>query len=196
VDADAQELCDVMARYCGGEQAAFHILYARLAPKIMAYLWGMIGDRAAAQDLVQQTFLKVHEARSAYVRGANPIPWIYTIAHRTCLDEMRKRKRSRVRLSKDGELGVVAADISGAAEGTRPEAGGGEPAAAALAALDRLPENQRQALILTKVQGRSHAEAAMIAGTTPGAIKLRAHRAYVTLRQLLGGGSKQEKKIA
>jgi len=194
VDAEAQELCDVMGRYCRGEAAAFHQLYARLAPKIMAYLWGMIGDRAAAQDLVQQTFLKVHEARSAYVLGANPIPWIYTIAHRTCLDEMRKRKRSRVRLTKDGELGVVAADIGGAAEGARAEAGG-EVAAAALAALDRLPENQRQALLLTKVQGRSHAEAALIAGTTPGAIKLRAHRAYVTLRQLLGGHT-EEKKIA
>src|SRR6185369_15253694 len=44
----------------------------------------------------------------------------------------------------------------------------GEAAAAALAALERLPENQRQALILTKVHGRSHAEAAQIAGTTPG----------------------------
>ena len=115
---------------------------------------------------------------------------------------MRKRKRSRVRLTKDGELGAVAAgaaavaggvaDLGGAAEGTRPETG--EAAAAALAALERLPENQRQALILTKVHGRSHAEAAQFAGTTPGAIKLRAHRAYVTLRQLLG--KPEEKKLA
>ena len=58
-------------------------------------------------------------------------------------------------------------------------------AAGALAALELLPENQRLALLLTKVHGRSTAEAAMIAGTTPGAIKQRAHRAYVTLRGLL-----------
>jgi RNA polymerase sigma-70 factor (ECF subfamily) len=55
-----------------------------------------------------------------------------------------------------------------------------------MAALDRLPDNQREALILTKIHGRTVAEAAMITGTTPGAIKLRAHRAYVTLRGLLG----------
>src|SRR4051812_26890388 len=187
MDDEAREATEVMTRYCAGEPAAFHRLYALLAPRILAYLWGLIGEKATAEDLLQQTFLKVHEARSAYVRGANPIPWIYTIAHRTCLDEMRKRKRSRVRLTKDGELGAVAAgaaavaggvaDLGGAAEGTRPETG--EAAAAALAALERLPENQRQALILTKVHGRSHAEAAQIAGTTPGAIKLRAHRAYV-----------------
>jgi len=69
-----------------------------------------------------------------------------------------------------------------------------QSAAAALAALERLPDNQRQALLLTKVHGRSVAEAAMITGTTPGAIKLRAHRAYVTLRQLLGRAGSAERQ--
>jgi RNA polymerase sigma-70 factor (ECF subfamily) len=201
MDAEALEASEVMGRYCQGERAAFHRLYALLAPRILAYLWGLIGEKAAAEDLLQQTFLKVHEARSAYVRGANPIPWIYTIAHRTCLDELRKRKRSRVRLTKDGELQAgPSADLSGAArdgdgDGGAPAPGDdGESAAAAMAALEHLPENQRQALILTKVHGRSHAEAAMITGTTPGAIKLRSHRAYVTLRQILGRPG--QKKLA
>jgi RNA polymerase sigma factor (sigma-70 family) len=201
MDGEAQEACDLMNRYCQGDKPAFHRLYALLAPRILAYLWGLIGEKAAAEDLLQQTFLKVHEARAVYVRGANPIPWIYTIAHRTCLDEMRKRKRSRVRLTKDGEMsagtgGEPAADLSGTAVEARSENEGDSDgaAAAAMAALDHLPENQRQALILTKVHGRSHAEAAMITGTTPGAIKLRAHRAYVTLRQIMGGT--REKKLA
>src|SRR3954451_8217356 len=103
MDDEAREATEVMTRYCAGEPAAFHRLYALLAPRILAYLWGLIGEKATAEDLLQQTFLKVHEARSAYVRGANPIPWIYTIAHRTCLDEIRKRKRSRVRLGREGE---------------------------------------------------------------------------------------------
>jgi RNA polymerase sigma factor (sigma-70 family) len=185
MDAEALEIGEVMGRYCQGEKAAFDRLYLLMAPRILAYLWGMIGDKPAAEDLLQQTFLKVHEARFAYVRGANPIPWIYTIAHRTCLDELRKRKRSRVRLTKDGELGVVAADITGLAEEARSPPGP-ELGAAAMAALEQLPDNQRQALILTKVHGRSHAEAATITGTTAGAIKLRAHRGYVTLRKILG----------
>jgi RNA polymerase sigma-70 factor (ECF subfamily) len=199
MDSDAAEAGDLMGRYCEGEQAAFHRLYALLAPRILAYLWGLIGDKAAAEDLLQQTFLKVHEARAAYLRGANPIPWIYTIAHRTCLDELRKRKRARVRLTKDGELGAAgpAADITGAAEDSRPGSDG-EAGTVAMAALDRLPPNQREALILTKVHGRSHAEAAMITGSTPGAIKLRAHRAYVTLRQMLARPAPraEEKKLA
>jgi len=195
MDDEAREAAEVMTRYCAGEPAAFHRLYALLAPRILAYLCGLIGEKATAEDLLQQTFLKVHEARSAYVRGANPIPWIYTIAHRTCLDEIRRRKRSRVRLTKDGALAAEpAADLTGASAERRSEPGDRDAASAAMAALEHLPGNQREALILTKVHGRSHAEAAMIAGTTPGAIKLRAHRAYVSLRQMLA--SRREKKTA
>jgi len=189
-EPDALEAAEVMARYCRGDAAAFHRLYAMLAPRILAYLTGLLGDRAAAEDALQLTFLKLHEARASYVLGADPIPWLYTIAHRTGLDEIRKRKRSRVRLSKDGDLPAEpAAHITGTAADAHPDpadrAGGGA-AAGALAALAQLPENQRQALILTKVHGRSIADAAMITGSTPGAIKQRAHRAYVTLRELLG----------
>ena len=126
----------------------------------------------------------------------SPIPWVYTIAHRTCLDEIRRRKRSRVRLTNDGTLAAEpAADLTGgSAESASESVDRGDAASAAMAALERLPDNQREALILTKVHGRSHAEAAMITGTTPGAIKLRAHRAYVSLRQMLG--NRREKKLA
>src|SRR5881394_3636739 len=86
-ESDDGRMAALMARYCGGDIAAFHALYAALAPRILGYLTGLAGDRATAEDLVQQTFMKLHEARSAYVKGANPVPWLYTIAHRTCLDE-------------------------------------------------------------------------------------------------------------
>jgi RNA polymerase sigma factor (sigma-70 family) len=175
----------LMGRYCEGDVAAFHALYAALAPRLLGYLIGLVGERATAEDLLQQTFLKVHEARGVYVRGADPVPWLYTIAHRTCLDELRRRRRARVQLTPDGTAPeLIIADISGAPEGVAsPEADG--LSKVTLAALNQLPANQREALILTKVQGRSHQEAAAIAGTTPGAIKLRAHRAYVALRRLL-----------
>jgi len=191
-----------MARYCAGDAAAFQALYALLAPRLLGYLFGLLRDRAAAEDTLQLTFLKLHEARAAYVGGANPIPWLYTIAHRTALDELRKRKRARVRLTNDGALPAEpAAHVTGVAaetqqdEASRPDA---EAARGALAALDQLPENQREALLLTKVHGRSTAEAARIAGTTPGAIKQRAHRAYLTLRKVLGqppGGDTAEPAV-
>lgn len=175
-----------MGRYCDGDASAFHELYAAVAPRLFAYLLGLVGERAAAEDLLQVTFLKVHEARDVYVRGADPVPWLYTIAHRTFLDELRRRKRSRLRPGGD-ELAPAdepRADLAGSAEGTSsPEAE--SLSDATLAALGTLPQSQREALILTKVHGRTHREAAAITGTTPGAIKLRAHRAYVALRQIL-----------
>ena len=175
-----------MGRYCDGDASAFHALYAAVAPRLLGYLVGLVGERAAAEDLLQQTFMKVHEARDVYVRGADPVPWLYTIAHRTCLDELRRRKRSRVKLTTDGDTPVEErADLSGAREGSAPTEGDGL-SQKTLQALEQLPQNQREALILTKVHGRSHREAAAITGTTPGAIKLRAHRAYVALRHLLG----------
>jgi len=197
VESEAQEAAEVMARYCRGDATAFDRLYTLLAARILAYLTGLLSDKAAAEDMLQLTFLKVHEARGSYVLGANPIPWIYTIAHRTALDEIRRRKRSRVQLGKDAAaIAEPTADITGVAE-TNPdpaspsEGADASAAAGALAALAQLPENQRQALILTKVHGRSIADAAMITGSTPGAIKQRAHRAYVTLRQMLGRNKKE-----
>src|SRR5438477_6958968 len=148
-EPEAQEAAELMARYCRGDAAAFQGIYAMLAARILAYLTGLLGDKAAAEDALQLTYLKLHEARGSYVLGANPIPWIYTIAHRTGLDEVRKRKRSRIRLSKDGEIPAEpAAHITGTAVDAHPDPAErpGTAAAGALAALAQLPENQRQAL--------------------------------------------------
>src|SRR5438552_19091269 len=111
-----------MGRYCDGDREAFHRLYALIAPRILSYLTGLAGERALAEDLLQQTFMKLHQARASYVRDANPVPWIYTIAHRTCLDELRRRKSTRVKLTSDGQLPTEPqATLAGDAEGAATE---------------------------------------------------------------------------
>ncbi|HEY4238655.1 MAG TPA: RNA polymerase sigma factor [Kofleriaceae bacterium] len=179
--ADAK---DLMERYVDGDASAFRELYALVAPRLYGYLVKMARDRARADDLLQQTFLKVHRARAAYVRGADPVPWIYSIAHRTFLDDARKVKRTAARTDDEAELGQVAA-----APPDEPRADP-ELLAKALDALAELPANQREAVVLTKLDGKSVAEAAQIAGTTTGAMKVRAHRGYEALRGLLRGKAK------
>ena len=175
----------LMGRYCDGDRRAFDDLYTTLAPRLLGYLMGLIRDRAAAEDLLQLTFIKLHQHRDVYIRGANPIPWLYTIAHRTCLDEIRRRNRSRVRVSIDGNLPhEPTVTITGSAERSHEEADE-RAIARGMEALADLPETQRQAVLLTKIHGRSTAEAASILGTTVGAIKVRAHRGYVALRRKL-----------
>src|SRR6185503_2781184 len=180
---------DLMQRYQAGDATAFRELYALVAPKLLGYLMKMARSRAVAEDLVQQTFLKVHRARAAYVRGADPIPWIYSIAHRTFIDEARRKKRAIVNVgAAEDSVPEVAAGIDGATDERRDEPRV-DPALAraALDALAKLPEAQREAVVLTKLDGKSVAEAAAIAGTTVGAMKVRAHRGYEALRKLLGG---------
>jgi RNA polymerase sigma-70 factor (ECF subfamily) len=179
---------DLMARYQDGDANAFRELYALVAPRLLGYLMKMAREKALADDLLQQTFLKVHRARAAYVRGADPLPWIYSIAHRTFIDEARKTKRAVVRVA-DEEVPDVAAVVDDAP--VDPEL-----ARAALDALAQLPEQQREAVVLTKLDGKSVAEAAEIAGTTVGAMKVRAHRGYESLRKLLGGKPAGARKVA
>ncbi|HUQ07843.1 MAG TPA: RNA polymerase sigma factor [Kofleriaceae bacterium] len=186
-DATNLEAIALMQMYCDGDANAFRQLYALIAPRVHGYLLRMVRERAAADDLVQLTFLKVHRARAAYVRGADPVPWIFAIAHRTFLDDVRGKQRARVRVTDDGETPEAVADITGAADGAGIEGDGTkELTAATLAALQMLPPAQREAVVLTKLSGKSIAEAAEIAGTTPGAMKVRVHRGYEALRKALG----------
>jgi RNA polymerase sigma-70 factor (ECF subfamily) len=181
------ELGDLMARYVGGDASAFRELYVAVAPRLLGYLIRLARTRAVAEDLLQLTFLKVHRARAAYILGADPLPWLYAIAHRTFLDEARRVARSRERVAGD-DIPEVAANITGESDDRRDEPRADpELAGAALAALAELPPQQREAVVLTKLEGRSVAEAADIAGTTVGAMKVRAHRGYEALRARLGG---------
>lgn len=182
----SSELVTLMQRYVEGDATAFEELYTAVGPQVHRYLMRMARDRAAADDLLQITFLKVHRARGSYIRGASPLPWIYAIAHRTFLDEVRRRRRARVRVAASDHLPEVAADLHGREAATAPEPRDRALMAKIEEALDKLPENQRQAVTLVKIEGKSMAEAAEIAQTTPGAMKLRAHRAYQALRKHLG----------
>lgn len=178
-----------MQRYQAGDADAFRQLYAAVAPRMLGYLGKLTKSRADADDLLQHTFLKIHRARGAYVLGADPLPWFYSIAHRTFLDEARKHQRALVRASGD-DLPEVAAGITGeSADRTDEPRANLELASAALDALGALPPQQREAVVLTKLEGKSVAEAATIAGTTVGAMKVRAHRGYEALRKLLAGAN-------
>jgi RNA polymerase sigma factor (sigma-70 family) len=183
--ADVKEL---MQRYVGGDASAFRDLYRVAGPPLLGYLTRLCGQKSLADDLLQQTFMKVHRARGAFVLGADPMPWMYSIAHRTFLDEARRRKRAKVNVSATSELPEVAAQITGQTIEQSSQGPDPELRDAALLALQQLPEAQRTAVVLTKLSGKSISEAADIAGISVGAMKVRAHRGYEMLRKLLKGG--------
>jgi RNA polymerase sigma factor (sigma-70 family) len=187
MSADSKDLRELMRRYVAGDALAFREIYDVSAPPLHRYLHRLCGTRAAADDLLQQTYFKVHRARSAFVVGADPMPWMYAIAHRTFLDFVRSNKRALVQLTGDGDVASLpATDLTTPANDTAEASMRSD---AAISALQQLPEAQRQAVVLTKLEGKSLSDAAEIAGVSLSAMKVRAHRGYLTLRKLLGGAS-------
>jgi RNA polymerase sigma-70 factor, ECF subfamily len=173
----------LMAKIVGGDPRAFEAFYRQLAPRIRGFLRVLSGDERVAEDVTQTTFLKVFRARDTYQIGAAVEPWVFAIARRTLLDHRRARRRRPEDLSVDGsvpERAVFEETVEGF---ERLDAGTLD---ALHVGLQRLPDAQREAIMLLKVQGLSVAEAAQIAGVAPGALKVRAHRAYEALRKAIG----------
>ncbi len=174
-----------MARFVGGEMAAFEVLYARLAPRVRAMLRALSGDPRLTEDLLQTTFLKMHRARATWIAGAPVEPWVFAIARRVFLDHLRHRRRRPEHLTHDGALPEPPAPDDAPAGFARLDEQSLRALEAGLAALN---PTHREALVLLKIEGLSVAEAAAVVGVSPGNLKVRAHRAYEALRKALGVG--------
>ena len=171
-----------MDRYAGGDDAAFGDVYDAVAPRVFTYLRRQTRDVARAEDLVQQTLLSMHRARGTFISGSAVLPWSFAIARRLLIDELRRDRRSVLTLAD------VVTDDSAPCPGASPDgyAEARELAHLLQRELTRLPESQRVAFELMRLDGLSHNEAAEVLGATVTAVKLRAHRAYVALSCDLG----------
>src|SRR4051794_8718950 len=168
-----------MAAYVSGDRRAFEQLFARLAPRLHRFFRRSFGAEATADDLLQQTFLKLHRARATYDPAMRVAPWAFAIASRVRLDEFRRRKR----LAEDGDEEALArADEARAVDPPAGSALDADTADAVRRAVDALPESQRVVIHLNRFEDMTFAEIARVLGTTEGAVKLRAFRAYATLR--------------
>jgi RNA polymerase sigma-70 factor (ECF subfamily) len=167
-------LTQLMNRYVDGEPAAFDQLYAQLAPHVRRRLVRLAGPDGV-DDLVQQTFMKVHRARHQWRRDTLVRPWVMTIARHLATDSLRARGARRDRVTDDGTLPELDLEPSDTA---CMEA----RARAVRAAIEALPESQRSVVELHKLEGRSFDDIAETLGISSGTARVRAHRAYGRLR--------------
>jgi RNA polymerase sigma-70 factor, ECF subfamily len=181
---ERRALTHAMDRYADGDVAAFGEVYDRLAPRLCGFFFRQTGSHAQAEDLVQQTLLQMHAARSVFTRGSDVLPWAFSIARRLLVDSRRRTKKEV--LFDTGAEDVAALDakveryeLPHELVATR------ELVERAEAELARLPAAQRDAYMLVRQEGLSIAAAAEVLGTTATAVKLRAHRAYEALRVAL-----------
>ncbi|HEX5659562.1 MAG TPA: sigma-70 family RNA polymerase sigma factor [Polyangiales bacterium] len=169
-----------MAAYVDGDQAAFSQLFAATAPRLLSFFLRAVPDRALAEDLLQRTFERVHAARHRYQRGAPVRPWLFTIAAHVRVDELRRRYRLPGALD-DADLDAL--PDSAAAHDEQPDQSDRD--ARVRAAIDALPASQRVVVHLHRFEGMTFGEIGAVLGAKEGAVRIRAFRAYETLRNAL-----------
>lgn len=183
VDAATRALDDIMDCCAQGDDAAFDQLYRGAAPRVRGFLLRLCGDRALADDLTQEVFLRIHRARGSFAAGAAALPWILAIARNGFRDYVRRAHLRPVSAGR-GDDGGPQREASPDTRGDEAFFGR-EMLTVVRCALQAMPVMQREAFVLIRFEGLSVSEAAQILGATDGAVKLRAFRAYEALRAAL-----------
>lgn len=179
---------EAMDRYADGDASAFPNLYDAIAPRIEGFVKRRTRDASRIDDIVQQTFERIHRARGTFIRGSDVLSWAFKIARNLCLDLGAQgwRERPADGGAKDGDDRDAAADPIAEAVGEVVDA---ERIAAARETLGRLvrafralPEPQQLALELVRVEGFSMAVAAENLGVTLPSLKMSVFRGAAALR--------------
>ena len=174
-----------------GEKTAFGELVRRYGDSVLGYLTRMTGNREQAEDAFQETFRRVHEKAHTF-RGERFKSWLFTIATRTAIDALRRRRRLRV-VSLNVRAGCADGDcdelgaVTAAAECCDPsaEAIRAEQRQQVRRAVEMLPAKQRATLVLAYYQQMSYPQVAEVLGCSVGTVKIQMSRALRTLAQRL-----------
>ncbi|MCF8114539.1 MAG: RNA polymerase sigma factor [Desulfotignum sp.] len=174
---------ELMAAYKQGDANAFHILYNRHKGRLMGYLIARLKDPDDAEDIFQSIYAKLHASRYKYRQDIPFLPWFFTIAKNTMIDQIRKNNTRKKHIRVDAEYINTRADKTKTAH---------QQIGSAIPELSRLNDSQRQTLALRFNEGLSFQEIAAHLETTSSNARQTASRAVRTLRKLLAG--KGEKK--
>jgi len=179
---DAQRLersrmrAHLMERLQHGDADACRLLLDDVGPAVTRFLRGRVAIDEV-EDVYQEVFMALFQARHTYEAGRPLEPWLFAIARNVAADHSRRRW---ARASWE----ELTPDLPERAAGDSPAA---PPDIEGL--LTRLPPAQREAFAMLKLDGMTLEDAAGRAGVSVGALKVRAHRAYKALRKLIGGES-------
>ncbi len=170
-----------------GRQMRFEQIYASLHPRILRYLTRLVGE-TEAEDLAQETFVKVGQALHTFRGEAKLQTWVYRIATNTALDRLRSpalRETSHDRVTLDSivkieDLGPGQKSLSVEQQAIQKEMG-----SCIREVLYQLPDDYRTVIVLSELEGFKDQEIAEILGLTLSAAKIRVHRARARLKEEL-----------
>jgi RNA polymerase sigma-70 factor (ECF subfamily) len=176
--AEVDEL--VLARARQGDQDAFASVVGHYDHRLRALAFRLLGDRDRMDDVLQEAYVKAFRALPRF-KGASALgTWLYRITYNACLDDLRRRPA----------VASVTYDPARAARIADPRPGPADVVERddLAAALDRLPTDQRAAVMLVDAYGLDYADAAEVLGVRAGTIGSRLNRAHASLRTALERG--------
>ena len=183
---------ELVQRLKAGDGLAFGLLVKRFERPLYAFLVRMVKDRHAAEDLFQETFVKIMKGISGFQDGRPLKPWVFTIALNLARNLFRKRDRRGSMYSLDAAGGAgdggdqsLAAALAAAGETPLTAAERQEASQRVREAVDQLPGVGREALVLFYFQGLRQEEISQVLDVPVGTVKSRIHNAMARLLQSL-----------
>lgn len=168
-----------MALVRAGDTEAFTRLYERHRTPAFTFLVRLTGDHHLAEDLLQETFLRVYQGRGVYQPSGQFRTWLFTIARHLVIDHHRRH-----RIAWEHEPAEIEA-----AERAQDRVEARELLETLERALSRLSPAHREIVLLSRIAGMSADEVASVTGSTAGAVRVALHRALRRLASLVGPGS-------
>ncbi len=178
---------DILVDLVNGDSEAFNVLVDRYKNRLLNFVYRFVKDYDVAEDIVQETFLRVFRKRRDYKAIANFSTWIFTIAGNLAKSELRRRKRWRflsIDATDEEEKSFEIQD-----PGMRPD----RVTAVRMLnenvqdSIDTLQSKYKEALILRDIEGMSYQQIAEVAGVPVGTVKSRVNRARLKLQKKLKG---------
>lgn len=186
VAPNGPEVEDLIRRAQRGDLPAFNALVLRFQDAVFGLAARMLGSTEAAEDVTQDAFLAAWRSIDSF-RGGSFRSWLFTIAANRCRDEFRRRGRRPVTSLDAARDDPDRADLDPPDDDPLPEAVAeqGELRSALEALLRELPDDWREAVVLSDVEGLDYAEIAAVTGVALGTVKSRLSRARSRLRELI-----------
>ncbi len=183
---------DLVARWHQGEQSAFEALVRRHERRVFRLLLRMLGNRADAEDVAQETFLNLHRHGHRFRHESRFSTFLYRIAANAALNRRRSAARGRAREVILAHSAGTPVEASPRSADPEREFGRSEVRGRVQAALLELTPTLRLPLVMYDIEGLSYGEIARVLEIAEGTVKSRIHRARFALRDRLGSLAREE----
>jgi len=176
---------DLIEKFQNGDLYAFDLIVKRYKNQLLNFVYRFLGNAEEAEDLVQETFLRVYRNRKAYQKVAKFSTWIYTIAGNLAKTELRKRKRRKFFSISDLGYNEKDYDISDEAYNPEKDVDGRMKEEIIHREIDDLSPKFREVILLRDVQQLSYEEISQIVNIPLGTVKSRVNRGRLKLQEKL-----------